>query len=304
MALLGIAAALLLAFNSGAVRADADSDTGTAVATIGVGGTTLGVYDPDGSFGPATNITIEHIYLPLVGVDLDSLRMAGDYAAARGRDLLVTVEPWSWNSSWDPSNESLAAAIRNGETTDDIIALCKTIGRLPRQVTLRWGHEMEAKTNRYAWTLLEPVDYIAGYRQFVTLCRQYAPAAKFMWSPLGLPDLIRYYPGDDVVDVVGVTVFALQAYEQDHHGWDRNVTEIAKERLALVARFGRPMMIAELGCSGDQTYREECREEILALDVEIPRLAGAVYFNDVEPVAWPEGYGRPDWRLPPAPSAR
>lgn len=296
-ALLQAAAALLVALNSSVASAEAVG--GPSVAALGVGNTKLGVYDPAGTFAPSPQISIEHVYLPLYGVDLDSLERAGAYVELRGRNLLITVEPWLWGSAWDLSREEYAAAIASGETDDEIVALCKTVARLPGPVMLRWGHEMDSKTERYAWSLLEPHEYIAGYRHFVSLCRQYVPSAQFVWSPLGLADLGSYYPGDDVVDVVGFTVFALQPYERDRHGWDRNINEIVEERVRLLTPYEKPILIAELGCWGEETYREVCLRQFLALDSEFPQLMGAVYFNDEEPWPWPDGYGKPDWRLPP-----
>ena len=290
------AAVLLSAMDSGS--APAQSTRPQVAAAVSSGNAKLGVYDPAGTFGGASTLSIEHVYLPLIGVDLGSLRQAASYAASRNRDLMVTVEPWSWDGRWNVANDQSFADIVAGRRDKEIVSLCKAMDSLPTPVTIRWGHEMEAKTLRYAWTMLAPEVYISGYRHFVTLCRQYAPTAQFMWSPLGESGLDSYYPGDDVVDVIGYSVFALQPYEQDHFGRDRNVEEIARERYERLMKYRKPIYIAELGCEGDRSYVEECLTELRALGETLPALAGIVYFNDVEPVNWPGGYGRPDWRLP------
>lgn len=293
-AIAGIAAVMLFTLNSGS----APAQSGNLHPVVADGESRLGVYDPAGAFGGASSISLEHIYLPLIGVDLQSLRQAGSYAAARHRDLLITVEPWSWDGRWNIANEESIEQIVAGKRDEEIVSLCTTIGGLPSATIVRWGHEMEARTERYAWTLLPPEDYIAGYRHFVSLCRQHAPAAQFMWSPMGEPGLVSFYPGDDVVDVIGLSVFALQQYEHDLHGRDRNVADIARERYERVLQYRKPVYIAELGCAGDEGYVRECIRQFRTLDGPLSELVGVVYFNDIEPAAWPQGYGRPDWRLP------
>jgi endoglucanase len=205
-ALAGVIAVLLCTLDTGS--APAQSGNPQSAAAVADGTPKLGVYDPAGVFGGASSLSIEHIYLPLIGVDLESLREAGSYAATRGRDLLVTVEPWSWDGRWNLANEEAIAEIVAGKLDEEIVSLCRTIGHLPSPVIVRWGHEMEARTTRYAWTMLPPEDYIAGYRHFVSLCREHAPSAQFMWSPMGEPGLVSFYPGDDAVDVIGFSVFA------------------------------------------------------------------------------------------------
>ncbi|MGZ7244466.1 hypothetical protein ACXWOQ_10255, partial [Streptococcus pyogenes] len=61
---------------------------------------TFGAYDPHGDFTNDPNSRIEHLFLPWEDVDLTSLSAADAYAQERGRELLITVEPWSWARDW------------------------------------------------------------------------------------------------------------------------------------------------------------------------------------------------------------
>lgn len=67
--------------------------TGNAFAAP-PGTVAFGVYDPEGSFGADSEVSIEHVFLPWEGVDLETLRTADAYARERNRSLLVTIEPW------------------------------------------------------------------------------------------------------------------------------------------------------------------------------------------------------------------
>ncbi len=64
------------------------------------GGTKFGAYDPHGDFGAQSDVTTEALFLPWEDVDLASLRTADEYALQRKRNLLITIEPWSWSLDW------------------------------------------------------------------------------------------------------------------------------------------------------------------------------------------------------------
>ncbi|MDQ3558088.1 MAG: DUF995 domain-containing protein [Pseudomonadota bacterium] len=258
-----------------------------------------GVYDPRGAFGDEPGVAIEHIFMPWQEVDWATLRTADSYASSRGRELLISIEPWSWSSTSHPSNQEHLTAIRQGGFDSDIQAFCQATEGLESRVTIRWGHEMDDVSGRYAWAGLQPEEYIGAYRHFVDECRRVSPDAVFMWSPKGEATLAGYYPGDGYVDFVGITVFGLQAYDREKFNRDRSFSEHLSERYDRAAAFGKPVIVAELGFNGDANYMEAWAEEVACTDDEFPLLRGLVYFNEVETHAWPENFGKPDWRVSP-----
>ncbi len=62
---------------------------------------------PHGDFGAQQSVTTEHLFLPWEDVDLETPRVADAYALARGRNLLITVEPWSWDVDWRLTSDEL-----------------------------------------------------------------------------------------------------------------------------------------------------------------------------------------------------
>jgi hypothetical protein len=77
--------------------------------------------------------------------------------------------------------------------------------------TLRLGWEANSPEN-YAWSAVpDPDAYRAAFRRVVGVVRAEAPAARFDWGLTvavdGAFDARRCYPGDDVVDVVGLDVY-------------------------------------------------------------------------------------------------
>lgn len=260
-------------------------------------GLILGAYDPNGDFVDDPDSRIEHLFLPWEDVDLSTLAAADSFAIARGRTLLVTIEPWTWSADRHVTPTELRDGIASGRYDGNIAAICSIISKFQTPTTIRWGHEMEDKSGRFIWASWAPSDYISAYRHVVETCRAYAPNVAFMWSPKGEPSLVDYYPGDDVVDVIGLSVFGLQAYDHLIVQHDLSFGDIVSTGYEAAKRFGKPIYVAELGYSGDEAYVRRWQSDVLKARAQFPLLKGVVYFNDRDVIAWPRNLGVPDWRV-------
>jgi beta-mannanase len=257
-----------------------------------------GAYDPPGDFRDDKNANIEHLFLPWEDVDLASLGDAEAYALARGRSLLITVEPWTWSEDWRISADQLRDRILSGGYDANMAAICQITAQMKVPVTIRWGQEMEDKASRFTWAGWNPEDYIAAYRRVVDVCRKEAPNVTFMWSPKGVDGLEKYYPGDDYVDVVGLSVFGLQRWDLDKYGKDRSFAEALKPGYDRVVGFNKPVVVAEFGAVGDAAYVDSWTKDARYGPLpDFGRLTAVVYFNQREVYPWPDGYGLPDWRV-------
>ena len=258
---------------------------------------TFGAYDPHGDFDQDANSKIEHLFLPWEDVDLSSLAFADSYARQRGRSLLITVEPWSWALDWRRSPEELYAGIMSGDYDANMAAICSAAAKLESDVTIRWGQEMDEPDGQFTWAYWEAPQYVEAYRRMVAVCRENFEAARFMWSPKGNEGLEAYYPGDEFVDVVGLSVFGLQAFDNHEVGRDRTFAELFAPGYRRVEVFDKPVVVAELGYEGDAGYVRGWAENVAGRNPDFPALTAVVYFNDREVYAWPDGFGRPDWRV-------
>lgn len=259
----------------------------------------FGAYDPYGDFGGDSRVKIEHLFLPWEDVDLSTLSLADDYAAQRGRTLLITVEPWSWSVDWRVSTEQLLNGILGGKYDANMASVCSAAAGLKSPVIIRWAQEMDETDNQFTWAHWKPESYVAAYQRMVTVCREHLKTAKYMWSPKGTPELAKFYPGDDYVDIVGLSAFGYEKYDVDHYGKGRTFAEALEPGYRLAARYGKPIMVAELGYEGDLAYVKSWAETVTQKHAEFPLLTDVVYFNDREIYPWPDGYGRPDWRVVP-----
>ena len=257
----------------------------------------FGVYDPNGAFANDPDVSIEHLFLPWEDVLLDSLNDADQYAAERNRSVLATIEPWTWTRDERNSPDVLIAGIQSGEYDDNMATICSIFNGFQSPVTIRWAHEMEDLSGQFIWAGWEPDTYIAAYQRMIDVCRAEAPNADFMWSPLGLDGFEEYYPGDEYVDVVGISVFGLQPWEETILGQERSFRDIVEPRYNRAVKFGLPVVVAELGFVGDETYVREWIDDVRQ-DIEgLSELVAVIYFNQTEVYPWPDGYGLPDWRF-------
>ncbi|SIO51522.1 endoglucanase [Rhodovulum sp. ES.010] len=257
----------------------------------------FGVYDPDGAFADDPEVTIEHLFLPWEDVFLPSLVEADAYALERGRSILATIEPWTWNRSERNTAEALQEGIASGAYDRYMASICAVLNLFESPVTVRWAQEMEDESGQFIWADWEPETWTAAYRRMVDVCRAQAPDVNFMWSPLGHEELEDYYPGDDYVDIVGLSVFGLEPWEEEIVGRAQSYTDILAPRYARVEPFGKPVVVAELGYSGSQDYVDAWNGDVRVVYPEFPNLVAVVYFNQKEVHPWPDGYGLPNWKF-------
>ena len=257
----------------------------------------FGAYDPAGDFADETDFTIEHVFLPWEDVAITSLFDADRYAMDRNRALLVTLEPWTWSRSERNTARALRDGIADGAYDATMRSICEVLAALNSPLTLRWGHEMDDDNGQFIWAGWRPDDYIAAYRRMMDIARDAVPGINLMWSPLGDAGMEDYYPGDDYVDLTGLSVFGLQAWDHANYNRDRSFAEILEPRYARAETFGKPIVVAELGYSGDAAYVAAWNNAVRSQAAQFPALVGVVYFNYPEVYDWPQGFGRPDWRI-------
>ncbi|MCG6114882.1 MAG: beta-mannosidase [Mesorhizobium sp.] len=257
----------------------------------------FGAYDPHGDFSDDANVSIEHLFLPWEDVDLSTLALADEYALERERSLMITVEPWSWSVDWRVTPDELLAGILAGSYDANIEAVCAATADLKSPVTMRWGQEMDETDGQFSWAQWTPEGFIAAYRRFVTECRKQLPDATYMWSPKGNPTLVDFYPGDEFVDTVGLSVFGYQPFDLGFFGAQRTFADALEQGYRLVEGYGMPIVVAELGYEGDRSYVRDWARSVAKPHPEFPELTSVVYFNDREVYPWPQNYGRPNWRV-------
>jgi beta-mannanase len=257
-----------------------------------------GVYDPNNRFSKAKGVAVEHIFVSWLSAEAnEAISSSFEYARERNRWLMITIEP----SAVEGRTSQLLADVAAGAYDLVTASLCRNVGSLRSSVFVRWGHEMETTDVRYPWSGGNNDSYIAAYRHFAEKCRANAPNIYLVWSPKGAPGLEQYYPGRAFADYVALSVYALPAYDLDHFGKVMNFRDTFMPKYNRVVGFNRPVMIAEMGVSGDPKHQARWMADFFRSAKHFPLLRTAVYFNRKDnPGAWPEKYGIPDWTIDPS----
>ncbi|WP_425523681.1 glycoside hydrolase family 26 protein [Rhizobium setariae] len=259
--------------------------------------TKFGAYDPHGDFSAQKDVATEALFLPWEDVELGTLQVADNYAHERNRKLLISIEPWSWNEDWRLSSDQLRRKVLAGDYDANIKAISAIIKTMKSPVIIRWGQEMEDKTGRFSWSDWPAQDYITAYKRVVDQFRADTPSVQVMWSPKGLDGLEKYYPGDSYVDIVGLSVFGLEAYDDKAYGGPKTFAEALEPGYKRVSHYGKPIWVAELGYEGCSDYLQSWMEAATAKNDKFPALKEVVYFNDRDVHPWPFDLGKPNWRV-------
>jgi cellulose synthase (UDP-forming) len=260
----------------------------------------LGVYDFDRTFLSAHTQSIEHVYISWARYKSGVISNAMIQAQSRNRWLLLSLEPWV-DSSISRTQGALLADVASGKYDQTILAVCKDIIAAHHPLFVRWGHEMELSSNfgRYPWAGTDAPAYVRAYRRVVTVMKANLPpcTAYFVWSPAGNNNCNTYYPGDDVVDYTGCSLYSWSAYDVPRD-YDGSFKAFFDPKYAQLQIHGKPVMVCELGVEkGDNQAAWFAAAK--AVFPNYPRLVSVVYFNSRDSVSWWTNGPIPDWSISP-----
>jgi cellulose synthase (UDP-forming) len=249
-------------------------------------------------FAEAKGVAIEHIFVSwLSSESSETISHSYKYANDRNRWLMITIEPFAADGR---DRYRLLDDVVAGAYDSSIASVCRSIGSLQSSVFVRWGHEMERSDERYPWSGANGNSYITAYRHFAARCRADAPKVLLVWSPRGDPGLADYYPGQTYVDLVGLSLYALPAYDLEHFGKVLNFRDAFTPKYNRAMVFNKRMMITEMGVSGDTRHQAAWMANFFRSLKHFPLLRTVVYFNATDSAgAWPEKYGTPVWNIDP-----
>lgn len=243
-----------------------------------------------------------------------------DAIVARGRTPLLTWEPWRLPDHRDDADDARAEApaaasassptsgstprpedqpawalarILDGEYDAYIDTFARGLADLDAEVWLRPMHEMNGCW--YPWAGMvngnAPEMFIRAWRHLHTrVCAAGATRVRWVFSPHasshpGTPENApaAYYPGDDVVDLVGIDAYNWHGV-QDDAAWT-SLESLVTPALAEVRRVSsRPVFIAETACPPDPR-RATWIEEAWGF-VRREGLTGLVWFHADKECDW------------------
>lgn len=257
----------------------------------------FGFYDPDAT-RPKIPASIRHVFINWFEFDAKKFARLDAQLAHKDRTLLLTLEPWTARNYATSGRAHLLEDTIDGRHDRMITSICASLTTAKSRIWLRWGHEMDDRRVRYPWAGHSPKQYIAAYRHFAAVCRKSAPNLPLIWSPKGEDRALAYYPGDDVVDYLGLSIFCLENWDREHgDGTPETISTHFGWKFDRLRNIRKPIIIAELGLAGTDRQRAAWLEQLQDLKRHRADIKAIVYFNAKEPFHWPNGYGSPDWRL-------
>jgi cellulose synthase (UDP-forming) len=269
------------------------------IIDVTTGSVNLGIYDFTGDFAESDRFAIGHHFITWIDADADQIAALVAPDIELGRWPMLTVEPEPLAGAQDTLLADIAAGLYEEQTR----AVCTGLAQAGSPAFVRWGHEMEGQTGRYAWATGQPEAFVAAFRRFEAGCRAVLGDDMFMvWSPLGEAGLEEYWPGVDVVDYVGLPVFDFPEYAEAVGGDpDATFDDLFAPRYDRVAGFGKPVMVAEFGSTRVGAEQVDWIDDAFASTPDYPLLRTIVLFQapDTEGV-WGAGVDTPYWRIEPA----
>lgn len=198
---------------------------------------------------------------------------------------------------WAERNSDAGRAIQIALEPNDIFAVrdddylenwARDAARFPGAVFLRFGGEMNG-----AWTPwhVDPLAYRKAFRTVALVMKRAAPNVAMVWAPNDVPtdNLDRYYPGDDVVDWVGISLYVVRYYDDNlaEPAYQDNPATFIEPFYAKYAKR-KPLCLVECGVThnsrvegmpSEQFAAARIRDLLFAMKVRFPRLKMFCWFD-------------------------
>jgi len=289
--------------------------TSTTATTVFLGSPELkiGIYLPD--FPPERNLLA---FEEVVGRRMDIVTWYQFWSytlvtaklrsvCARSSIPLIKWEPWAGRGQDNPYTlESIASGkhdplIRNWVT--QVSQICQS-----QTVLVSFAHEMNTKPGVVSWYPWQgdPASYIAAWKRVVSIGREVAPNIKWVWAPAwGNEDAILYWPGDEYVDYIGLTVLNFWRRKIDirFKWWQwRSFAQLYEPQRSFLLAFGKPVIIAEVASGegpGSDDKARWIQEMFDDLRTNYKEVVGVVWFNAEHAREFPDI----EWRLDSSPES-
>lgn len=147
--------------------------------------------------------------------------------------------------------QNLADLLSIVENDPRYVKLAKDIQATGAKTLIRFACEMNDETNK--WYTKDYEAYIRKFRYVADIFHTYAPDCAMVWSPNFYPanNIELYYPGDNYVDYVGISLYAEHQPETDPlgQGVDRSRFAALLDTIVMLYGHKKPIMISEGGAS-------------------------------------------------------
>jgi beta-mannanase len=202
------------------------------------------------------------------------------------KKLLIAWEPWNPQEGLNQSTDYLGQ-IPAGAFDEYLTAFAKQVKSYQKPVIIRFAHEMNG--NWYPWGN-RPGEYVKAYRYIVTVFKKTGVKnVSFMWSinansvpaePISA--VSKYYPGNDVVDEIGIDGFNWGGIE-----WRSFSSIFDAPYKYLTVKYTKPIKVSETASSEIGGNKSAWVNQMFKdLFVKYPKFQEVIWFNMLKENDW------------------
>lgn len=208
-----------------------------------------------------------------------------------GATPLLTWEPYDYLRGPDQPEYALATIV-NGHHDGYIRTFARDVAAWGGRLLLRFAHEMNLRA--YPWSAEAngntPAEYVAAWRHVHHIFDvEGADNVEWVWAPNvsspGSTPLESVYPGDDVVDWIGLDGYN-GGTALDWGGWLTFEQLFSPTLEEVEALTDRPVLITETGSAEAGGDRAQWLRDAFAHVQADERIRGLVYFNHDREADW------------------
>ena len=133
----------------------------------------------------------------------------------------------------------------------------------------------------YQWQGIDSELYIRAWRHIVSMSDEICPQIRWIWSPNIMSEYARpYYPGEDYVDYVGITVNLPASTSLKYNDFGEFFLQSCKGN--ALGEFKKPVIISETGFHSNKEDHEDSINFILSVFKYIrhdPNLKAVVFLD-------------------------
>lgn len=200
---------------------------------------------------------------------------------------MITWEPWTAELATPESDPELREGkksfkhIANGSYDEYIKNFIQILKSYDQPIFLRYAHEFD--NPQYPWSAIggnTPEEFIAAWKHVHKLIEaEGAHKIVMVWNPWKAHNMAGYYPGDDYVDWIGITLLNYDALNSDgqYHSF-KDLYKPFSDELFWFTR--KPVMLAEFGSLKIENRQEEWLLDAMnSINSEFNEIAAIVMFN-------------------------
>ena len=189
-------------------------------------------------------------------------------------------------------NDTLLREIAAGAWDSVLQTFARAARAAAVPVYLRFGYEMNC--DWFPWGE-KPADFIAAWRRAHGIFRadsaenvSWVFSPNVIWGDKTVPnDILPYYPGDSLVDIIGVDGYNFGEFDS-LHAW-KSFESIFGPTLFGLVPLGKPLWLSEIACLSDSRRPQWLRDLFAFMDAN-PCIEAMLWFDAHKS-------GEPDFRL-------